>query len=159
MRGMQPDDVYRLTGAVDPRLSPDGATVAYVQTWVDEHEHDRRSAIWAVPADGSAPPRRLTFGGTRDSSPRWSPDGRWLAFTSARGDDPAQLFVLPVDGPGESRQLTSLKGGGDGGGCRSSSAPTRATPARIASASSAAATNQASRGARRAHPVAGTRVT
>ena len=112
MRGMQPDDVYRLTGAVDPRLSPDGATVAYVQTWVDEDEHDRRSAIWAAPADGSAPPRRLTFGGTRDGSPRWSPDGRWLAFTSARGDDPAQLFVLPVDGPGESRQLTSLKGGG-----------------------------------------------
>ena len=114
MRGMQPDDVYRLTGAGDPRLSPDGATVAYVQSWVDEEQHEPRSAIWSVPADGSAPPRRLTFGGLRDSSPRWSPDGRWLAFTSARDDDPAQLFVLPVDGPGESRQLTALKGAIEG---------------------------------------------
>ena len=114
MRGMQPDDVYRLTGAGDPRLSPDGATVAYVQSWVDEEQHEPRSAIWSVPADGSAPPRRLTFGGLRDSSPRWSPDGRWLAFTSARDDVPAQLFVLPVDGPGESRQLTALKGAIEG---------------------------------------------
>jgi len=113
VRGMQPDDVYRLTGAGDPRLSPDGATVAYVTAWIDE-EHEPRSAIWTVPADGSAAPRRLTFGGTRDASPRWSPDGRWLAFTSARNDTPGQLFVLPVDGPGESRQLTKLKGAIEG---------------------------------------------
>jgi dipeptidyl aminopeptidase/acylaminoacyl peptidase len=111
---MQPDDVYRLTGTGDPRLSPDGATVAYVQSWIDEEQHEPRSAIWSVPADSSAPPRRLTFGGLRDSSPRWSPDGRWLAFTSARDDAPAQLFVLPVDGPGESRQLTTLKGAIEG---------------------------------------------
>ncbi len=113
MRGMQPDDVYRLTGAGDPRLSPDGATVAYVTAWTDE-THEPRSAIWTVPADGSAAPRRLTFGGKRDASPRWSPDGRWLAFTSARDDAPAQLFVLPVDGPGESRRLTSLQGAVEG---------------------------------------------
>jgi dipeptidyl aminopeptidase/acylaminoacyl peptidase len=113
VRGMQPDDVYRLTGAGDPRLSPDGATVAYVTAWTDE-AHEPRSAIWTVPADGSAGSRRLTFGGKRDASPRWSPDGRWLAFTSARDDAPAQLFVLPVDGPGESRRLTSLQGAVEG---------------------------------------------
>ena len=108
MRGMQPDDVYRLTGAGDPRLSPDGATVAYVAVVGRRGEARADGApSGRVPADGSAPPRRLTFGGHRDGSPRWSPDGRWLAFTSARGDDPAQLFVLPVDGPGESRQLTA----------------------------------------------------
>ncbi|MEP6759311.1 MAG: S9 family peptidase [Actinomycetota bacterium] len=110
---MQPDDVYRLTGAGDPRLSPDGATVAYVVAWIDE-DYAPRSAIWTVAADGAAPPRRLTFGGSRDASPRWSPDGRWLAFTSARNDKPAQLFVLPVDGPGESRQLTRLPGAVEG---------------------------------------------
>ena len=113
MRGMQPDDVYRLTGAGDPRLSPDGATVAYVTAWTDE-ALEPRSAIWTVPADGSAAPRRLTFGGKRDASPRWSPDGRWLAFTSARDDAPAQVFVLPVDGPGESRRLTTLQGAVEG---------------------------------------------
>lgn len=114
MRGMQPDDVYRLTGAGDPRLSPDGATAAYVVAWIDDEKHEPRSAIWTVPADGSGAPRRLTFGGVRDGSPRWSPDGRWLAFTSARDDGPPQLFVLPVDGPGESRQLTRLRGAVEG---------------------------------------------
>jgi len=106
---MRPDDVYRLTNAVDPRLSPDARTVAYVRSWIDDGTHEPRSAIWAVPVDGSAEPRKLTAGAKRDATPRWSPDGRWLAFTSARGDDAAQLFVLPADGPGESRQLTHLR--------------------------------------------------
>jgi dipeptidyl aminopeptidase/acylaminoacyl peptidase len=105
---MQPDDVYRLTAAGDPRVSPDGRTIAFVVSTVDAESHEPRSAVWSVPADGSAEPRRLTFSGSRDANPRWSPDGRWLAFTSARRDDPAQLLVLPVDGPGESRQLTYL---------------------------------------------------
>lgn len=108
MRGMRPDDVYRLRSAGDPRLSPDGRIVAFVVTEIDAESREPRSAVWCVAADGATPPRRLTFGGKRDASPRWSPDGRWLAFTSARGDDPAQLFVLPADGPGESRQLTHL---------------------------------------------------
>jgi dipeptidyl aminopeptidase/acylaminoacyl peptidase len=106
---MQPDDVYRLTAAGDPRLSPNGSTVAYVVSWVEHDTRTPRSAIWSAATDGSTAPRRLTFGGERDGSPRWSPDGRWLAFTSARGDTPPQLFVLPADGPGESRQLTHLK--------------------------------------------------
>jgi dipeptidyl aminopeptidase/acylaminoacyl peptidase len=111
VRALQPDDVYRFTAAGDPRVSPDGRTVVYVVSWVDPDSHDPRSAVWSAPADGSTPPRRLTFGGMRDGNPRWSPDGRWLAFTSARGEAPPQLFVLPVDGPGESRQLTELKQG------------------------------------------------
>src|SRR3954453_17665488 len=105
---MRPDDVYRLTNVADPRLSPDARTIAYVCGWIDDDSHEPRSAIWSVPVDGSAAPRRLTAGAKRDATPRWSPDGRWLAFTSARGDDPAQLFVLPADGPGESRQLTKM---------------------------------------------------
>src|SRR5262245_8931317 len=105
---MRPNDVYRLTNVADTRLSPDGRTVAFVRSWIDDETHETRSAIWSVPVDGSAEPRRLTAGAKRDATVRWSPDGRWLAFTSARGDDRAQLFVLPVDGPGESRQLTRL---------------------------------------------------
>src|SRR4051812_43427589 len=103
---MRPDDVYRLTNVADPRLSPDARTIAYVCGWIDDDSHEPRSAIWSVPVDGSAAPRRLTAGAKRDATPRWSPDGRWLAFTSARGDDPAQLFVLPADGPGESSHPT-----------------------------------------------------
>src|SRR3954447_14343746 len=105
---MRPDDVFRLTNVGDTRLSPDGNTVAFVRAWVDEETHEPRSAVWSVPVDGSAQSRQLTAGAKRDGMPRWSPDGRWLAFTSGRGDDPAQLFVLPADGPGESRQLTKM---------------------------------------------------
>src|SRR3954465_13806199 len=113
---MRPDDVFRLTYVADTRLSPDGNTVAFVRAWVDDETHEPRSAVWSVPVDGSAQPRQLTAGPKRAGRPRWSPDGRWLAFTSARGDDPAQLFVLPADGPGESRQLTKMAERGEGPG-------------------------------------------
>ena len=42
-------------------------------------------ALWLVPADGSIPARQVTLGARRDVAPRWSPDGRWLAFLSDRG--------------------------------------------------------------------------
>ena len=109
MAGMQPRDVFRLRSAADPRVSPDGGTVAYVVSWVDEESREPRSAIWAATVDGSTEPRRLTFGPKRDATPRWSPDGRWLAFTSARDSDLAQLYVSPVDAPGEARRLTDLQ--------------------------------------------------
>src|SRR5438093_10130538 len=108
---MQPQDVYELTWAGDPRLSPDGSTVAYVVWSVDRDQNDYRAEIWTVPVDGSTPPRQVTSGERKDSDPRWSPDGRHLAFTSSRGGDKVnkQLYVMPVDGPGEPRKLTDLK--------------------------------------------------
>ena len=107
---MRPQDVYALTSADDPRLSPDGRLIAYVVTRIDREESAYRCAIWVVPVDGSEEPRRLTSGERRDGSPRWSPDGRWLAFVSNRdGEDEArakaQLYVMPADG-GDARKLT-----------------------------------------------------
>ncbi|MGZ4148959.1 MAG: S9 family peptidase [Actinomycetota bacterium] len=107
--GMQPEDVYRLTGAGDPRLSPDGSTVAFVVATIDPDTKEARAAIWAVAADGSEPPRRLTFGPRSDTNPRWSPDGRWLAFTSDREGEVDQLYVMPVGRPGEPIVLTDLQ--------------------------------------------------
>ena len=108
---MKPSDVYALTGVADPRLDPAGRLVAY-QVWsIDEEESEYRGAIWVAPTDGSAPPRQFTAGEGRDASPRWSPDGKWLAFTSKRGEDKAaQLYVIPADG-GEPRKLTELTEG------------------------------------------------
>ena len=110
MRGLVPEDVYALTGVGDPRLHPDGNRVAYVVWWIDEEDKEYRSAIWLGTLDGSKPPRKLTAGLTRDSSPRWSPDGSRLAFTSSRGEEksPSQIYVLPVEG-GEAQKLTDLK--------------------------------------------------
>jgi len=92
--------------------------VAYVATKLDRESDGYLSAIWVVPTtgdtfdeDGTAlglpAPLRFTAGQKRDSSPRWSPDGRWLAFLSERGEDKPQLYVMPADG-GESRQVTKL---------------------------------------------------
>ena len=109
---MRPDDVYELAGVADPRISPDGRLVAY-QAWsIDREANDQVGAVWVVPLDGSAEPRRFTFSDKRDGAPRWSPDGRWLAFTSNRGEEktPPQLYVIPAEG-GEARALTAAKEG------------------------------------------------
>ncbi|NLE22585.1 MAG: S9 family peptidase [Actinobacteria bacterium] len=105
---MVPKDVYELTGVADPRLSPDGSTVACVVGTVDQKENEYRAAIWLATVDGSQPPRRFTSGEKSDADPRWSPDGSLLAFTSDRADKASQLYVMPVAG-GEPRKLTSLK--------------------------------------------------
>jgi len=112
MAGMQPRDVYELVNASDPRISPDGSRIAFVVTRIDEEASEYRSAIWVTPFDGSAEPTQFTSGERRDGSPRWSPDGRWLAFTSSRGDEkaPANLYVIAAAG-GEARKLTDLKEG------------------------------------------------
>jgi dipeptidyl aminopeptidase/acylaminoacyl peptidase len=109
---MRPEDVYAITSAGDPRLSPDGTRVAYVVNWIDRDANGYRAAIWVAPLDGSEEPRQLTSGARVDNSPRWSPDGRWLAFVSSRdGEDEnahGELYVLPAAG-GEPRRLTDAK--------------------------------------------------
>ena len=107
---MRPGDVYRLTGASDPRLRPGGEEVAYVVWAIDEEENEYRQSIWLARTDGSEPPRRFTTG-KNDAQPRWSPDGTRLAFVSKRSDDEKahrQLYVMPVGG-GEPECLTDLK--------------------------------------------------
>jgi dipeptidyl aminopeptidase/acylaminoacyl peptidase len=106
---MQPADIGRLTAVGDPRLSPDGATVAFTVTAIDLDENEYRTNIWVAPVDGSAAPRPFTSGEHKDSTPRWSPDGESLAFVRHEQDaKETKVCVIPATG-GEARTLLSWK--------------------------------------------------
>ncbi|MGC2106684.1 MAG: S9 family peptidase [Candidatus Acidiferrum sp.] len=117
-RGVTPEDYFSFQFAGDPHISPDGKMVAYVLTLIDKKKNRRGSSIWLVPSDGSSSPRRLSAEGASSNSPRWSPDGKTLAFLSARVSDAdaaekpkTQIYLLSMAGGGEAMPLTKLKNG------------------------------------------------
>ena len=99
-----PADLFALEYAADPQLSPDGQWVAYVRRFSDAQTDRRYANLWLVRTDGSGH-RPLTNGRTHDEHPRWSPDGKRLAYLSDKGGS-AQLTVRYMD-TGESFTLTS----------------------------------------------------
>ncbi|MBP6802726.1 MAG: PD40 domain-containing protein, partial [Chloroflexi bacterium] len=109
-RRITADDLYNLQIVSDPQISPDGQHVVFGVQTVDEASEKKYNHLWLVAADGSQPARQITFGQQRDSHPRWSPDGRSIAFLSNRADEKqAQIYLLPRDG-GEAQPLTKLNG-------------------------------------------------
>lgn len=107
-RPITPEDLWALERVSDPKISPDGRWVVFSVSRYSVEENNSDSDLWAVPADGSAPPRRLTWNKGADGSPVWSPDGRRIAFISKRGDAPPQLYVLPFGESGEAQPATKL---------------------------------------------------
>lgn len=107
MPGMRPEDVYALTTLKDPRLSPDGKTIAFVFVGADRENNRYASGIWTAPADGSWEPRPFTSGEHREDLPRFSPDGTLLAFVSHREKKKCELNLIPISG-GEGRQIASF---------------------------------------------------
>lgn len=102
------EDLYQFELITDARISPDGrATICTIQR-IDRKTEKKHSNLWLADTQ-SGKLRQFTFGDWSDSSPRWSPDGRTIAFLSNRADEKqAQLYLIPCDG-GEARPLTSLK--------------------------------------------------
>ena len=108
-RPMTIEDVVTAVRVGDPQLSPDGKWVAFVRTATDLAAGKRNADVWLVPSDGSAPPRALTRHEKTDNTPRFSPDGKTLAFISTRSGT-AQVWLLDLAG-GEPRKLTDLAAG------------------------------------------------
>src|SRR5713226_5896697 len=83
-RGITPEDYFSFEFISDPNISPGGKLVAYVVTKVDRAQNRRNSSIWMAATDGSRAPWQFTTAPQSSTSPRWSPDGKSLAFLSSR---------------------------------------------------------------------------
>src|SRR5947209_812965 len=104
-RAMTVDDLLAVKSVSDPQVSPDGKLVVYVVSELDRATDKSNSDLYLIPIAGGEP-KRLTTSSGADNHPRWSPDGRSIAFVSTRGGS-SQVWLLPLDG-GEARQLTRL---------------------------------------------------
>ena len=80
------DDYARVQVIADPQRSPDGAWVAYTVTTIDAEKDKRNTDLWMARWDGSEQ-LQLTSSPDNETSPRWSPDGKYLAFLASRGSD------------------------------------------------------------------------
>ncbi|HEX4779121.1 MAG TPA: S9 family peptidase [Usitatibacter sp.] len=110
------EDLWKLERPAQPTLSPDGALACVSVSAFDMKENKGASSLWLLSAFGGEP-RRLTTAGERDAEPRWSPDGRWIAFVAKRAatagekpDEEAQVWLIAPDG-GEARRLTDIATG------------------------------------------------
>ncbi len=103
------EDTWAFRLITEMRLAPDGRRVAFALETQDKELNEKRSAIWMLDVD-EAMPRQFSSGMKCDSSPRWSSDGRFLAFLSDREGDKNQVWVMLADG-GEARRLTNMKHG------------------------------------------------
>ncbi|MEO7361461.1 MAG: S9 family peptidase [Gemmatimonadaceae bacterium] len=109
-RPLRSSDVFALRTVSDPQLSPEGTWIAYTVSSVDSVKDKSDSDIWMTNWEGTQN-IRLTSTPEGESSPRWSPDGRYLAFLSSRQDaKDGQIWLLDRRG-GEAQQLTKVKGG------------------------------------------------
>ncbi|WP_020602812.1 alpha/beta hydrolase family protein [Spirosoma spitsbergense] len=107
-RPIAPQDIYRLQTINDPQVSPDGKLVAYVLSSVDTTKDKRNADLWMVSWDGQETVQ-LTSSPDGESRPRFSPDGKYLSFVSARqGATKGQLWLMDRRG-GEAKKLTDLK--------------------------------------------------
>lgn len=107
-RAMTFEDILALKTVSDAQVSPDGRWVAYVVTAADLNDNANDADVWLASTSGGQPVR-LTANKKNDNQPRWSPDGKRIAFISAREEKP-QIFLISPFG-GEPERLTDSKSG------------------------------------------------
>ncbi|MEW6319543.1 MAG: S9 family peptidase [Acidobacteriota bacterium] len=99
-------EAIEIPSVQDPQISPDGRQIVFVMDQADWKANRRVQHLYRIGADGTGQVQ-LTFGERGESSPRWSPDGRHIAFLARRDSDQHnQIYLLPADG-GEARRVTT----------------------------------------------------
>ncbi|MDM7460779.1 MAG: S9 family peptidase [bacterium] len=110
-RAITIDDLFRIKLLGSPQIAPDGSQVVFVYKWIDIEKNKYFSNLWRVRIGEAA--QSFTYGEWSDSQPRWSPDGKHIAFVSNRQKPKSQIYVIPADG-GEARPITHLEEGSIG---------------------------------------------
>lgn len=106
------EDLWLMKRVGSPALSPDGRLVVVPVAEPAYDDAEKSSDLWLVPADGSAPPRRLTNTKGGESGVAWSPDSTRIAFAAKReGQDESQIFVLDLANGGEAQRVTNASTG------------------------------------------------
>jgi dipeptidyl aminopeptidase/acylaminoacyl peptidase len=119
-RSITDKDLFKFQWIGDSQVSPDGSQVVFVRVAVNEKKDNYDTSLWMVSTSGSGSPVRLT-NSKRDSQPRWSPDGKWVAFVRGPSDggasegraakpQPSQLALIALSG-GEAMVITDLPRG------------------------------------------------
>jgi len=108
-RPLEPADQFRIKEVSEPQLSRDGKWVAYTVETVQPEEEKSWTQVFMTPA-GAWDPIPMTVKEQSSSSPRFSPDGKYLAFLSARGEGKSQVWLLDRRG-GEAQQSTEVPQG------------------------------------------------
>src|SRR2546423_13581132 len=90
------DDQAKIKAVGDPQVSPDGKWVAYTVGTVDAEKDKRDSDLWMASWDGAEQIRLTSTLETSERMPRWSPDNRYLAFLTSRGDEEHKKFGAQV---------------------------------------------------------------
>ena len=108
-RAMTIEDLIAAPRIADPQLSPDGRTVLYVHTTTDGKTGRRNADIHSVPADGSGEAKVLIGGDRSETTPRWSPDGKRIAFLANR-EGATQVYVAEADG-GDVKKVSDVPSG------------------------------------------------
>ena len=107
-RYLRPGDIYRLQSTGDAQISPDGKWMVYTLSTTDSAIDKRNTDIWMMSWDGTESVQ-LTNSPDGENNPKWSPDGKYISFTTARNSGSNQVYLLNRLG-GEAIKLTDVKG-------------------------------------------------